>query len=101
MPLYQKQGEDGYFEMRPFSPFWLRLSALVRRIGIDRVVDWLPGVDRDPADPQTLHIDRNVARWYSLQIFHLLGYRRHRCRGDLLVVTRRPYDFRDHKSHRS
>lgn len=97
MPLYQKQGEDGYFEVRPFSPFWLRLSALLRRSGIDRVVSWLPGVARDRMDPTTLYINRRVARWYSLQIFHLLGYRRHRCRGDLLIVTRRKYDFRSRK----
>ncbi|MDY7095128.1 MAG: succinylglutamate desuccinylase/aspartoacylase family protein [Acidobacteriota bacterium] len=93
MPLYQKQGEDGYFEMRHFSPFWLRLSALLRRGGLDRVINWLPGVERDPDHHETLRIDRKVARWYSLQLFHLLGYRRHRSSGDQLVVTRRQHDF--------
>lgn len=93
MPLYQQQGEDGYFEVRHFSPFWLRLSALLRRLRVDRVVSWLPGVERDPQQENTLRIDRKVARWYTLQIFHLLGYRRHRSSGDQLVVTRRQYDI--------
>ncbi|MCH9652032.1 MAG: succinylglutamate desuccinylase/aspartoacylase family protein [Deltaproteobacteria bacterium] len=93
MPLYQSQGEDGYFEVRHFSPFWLKISTLLRRVRLDRVVHWLPGVNRHPDSPDMLIINRRIARFYSLQIFHLLGFRRHRGAGKKLVMTRQQRDF--------
>ncbi len=89
MPLYQEQGEDGYFEIREFSPFWLRVSALLRHLRADKIVHWLPGVSRHPALPDALSVDRRVARFFVLEIFHLLGYRRHRDDGKRLMVSRR------------
>jgi succinylglutamate desuccinylase len=32
LPLYQGKGEDGFFIARPVRMFWLRLSALLRRL---------------------------------------------------------------------
>jgi hypothetical protein len=90
LPLYQAQGEDGYFLMREFSSFWLRLSGILRRARIDAVLHWLPGVQRSTSSARTLTIDRRVARWFALQVFHLLGYRKRRMDGATLVVTRRP-----------
>jgi hypothetical protein len=89
LPLYQTQGEDGYFLMREFSPLWLAISKWLRRMGLDAALPWLPGVRRDPGDQNTLIIDRRIARWFALQVFHLLGYRKRRMNGDLLVVSRR------------
>ncbi len=92
MPLYQEQGEDGFFLVRDFSPFWLRLSYLLRKIRADRVARWLPGVRVDPNDPDVLVIDRRVARLYALQFFHLLGFRSVKEEGAILVVRRRRFD---------
>lgn len=94
MPLYQKQGEDGYFEVRTFSPFWLRFSKALRHLRVDHVLHWLPGVRRHEKSPDALVIDRRVARFLTLQISHLLGFRRHRSAGErFLVVTRQQRDF--------
>lgn len=92
MPLYQPQGEDGFFLVRGFNPFWLRLSAALRRLGADRVVHWLPGVARHRERPATFFVDRRVARWYALEVFHLLGFRRVGGDERQLVVARRPHD---------
>lgn len=93
MPLYQEQGDDGFFVVREFARFWLWLSRVVRRLPIDRFVHWLPGIRRDPADPRILEVDRRVARLFALQLFHLMGYRRQREDGSrLLVIARRPGD---------
>ena len=89
MPLYQSQGEDGFFIVREFRRFWLAVSAAARRLRLDRALPWLPGVRRHPGRPDTLVVDRRVARWYALEIFHLLGYRRVRERGPVLVMSRR------------
>jgi hypothetical protein len=90
LPLYQSQGSDGYFLMREFSTFWLSVSAALRRMRLDTVLHWLPGVTRSVHDPNTLVINRRVARWFALQVFHLLGYRRRRMDGETLIVNRRP-----------
>jgi succinylglutamate desuccinylase len=89
MPLYQAKGNDGFFLVREFRPFWLRLSAQLRTLGVDRYVHWLPGVRRHPDEPDSLVVDRRVARWYALQVLHLLGFRREVEVGRTLVVQRR------------
>ena len=92
MPLYQGLGSDGFFIGRAVRPFWLRLSAWVRRLHLERIVHWLPGVHRVPEDMNMLRVDTRVARWYPLQIFHLLGFRRRRPQGRYLYVSRRRHD---------
>ncbi len=92
MPLYQKLGEDGFFIGREISPFWLWLSGILRRIGIQKIVQILPGVRRDPKDAATLIVDTGVARLFPLQIFHLLGFRRRRWVDKKLIVNRRKHD---------
>jgi succinylglutamate desuccinylase len=89
MPLYQKLGEDGFFVVRPIRPFWIRLSGVLRRLDADRWVRILPGVRPHPTRDATYTVNRRIALWYALEIFHLLGYRRTRAHGDVLLVTRR------------
>jgi len=89
MPLYQRLGEDGFFVVRAIRPLWIRLSALLRDLRLDRCLHWLPGVRAHPGRVATYAVDRRIARWYALEIFHLLGYRRVRERGGVLLVTRR------------
>ena len=90
LPLYQTQGTDGFFVMRAIRPFWLTVSALLRRFGLAALAPHLPGVRRDPDRPDVLLVDRGTARWFALEVFHLLGFRRERVEGDVLVVSRRP-----------
>ncbi|HSG46627.1 MAG TPA: succinylglutamate desuccinylase/aspartoacylase family protein [Longimicrobiales bacterium] len=92
MPLYQEKGSDGFFLVREFKPLWLRVSGAVRRARLDRVVHWLPGIRRHPTEPHSLVVDRRVARWYALQVLHLLGFRREVEVGTTLVVQRRAHD---------
>ena len=89
LPLYQALGDDGYFLARPVRRFWLEVARWLRRARLDRIVHWLPGVRRDPADPLTILVDPLVARWFVTEIFHLLGFRRLRRRGNRLAFSRR------------
>jgi hypothetical protein len=50
-------------------------------------------VRRHPADADTLVVNTRVARFLPLQVFHLLGFRRRRWEGSVLVVSRRKYDL--------
>jgi succinylglutamate desuccinylase len=91
MPLYQKLGEDGFFIGREVAPFWLWLSGILRQLKVQGLMPLLPGVRRT-ADPDTLEINTRVARFFPLQVFHLLGFRRLRWSADRLLVSRRKYD---------
>ena len=92
MPLYQEQGEDGFFLVREFSPFWMSVSASMRRMGLARIATWLPGVKRVPGSTDEVVVDRRVARFFARQLFHLLGFRQLEDRGRQLVMRRRPFD---------
>lgn len=95
LPLYQGQGDDGYFIARPVSTFWLDLSARLRGDTIDRLLPALPGVHRDPDRPDHFIVDPRVARVRATDVFHLFGYRRARSHGEHLVFSRRRPDL-DH-----
>ncbi len=89
LPLYQGLGDDGFFLMREMRPFWLELSAWLRTLRLDRLAALLPGVRRDPEEIETLIVDRRVARRLIVEVFHLLGFRKERARGDVLRFSRR------------
>ena len=88
LPLYQAQGDDGYFLVRPIRPVWLAVSRILRRLGAPRLLPLLPGVHRSARRADTLIVSRRVARWLVNEIFHLLGYRRVR-EAERHVVFRR------------
>lgn len=92
MPLYQKQGEDGFFLIRDFSGFWLRASHLLRTLGVDRHVHWLPGISLDRRWPDAVVVDTRLARWYAVQFLHLLGFRKHEHDGPRMVMRRRRHE---------
>ncbi len=87
MPLYQTQGDDGFFLVGRIRPFWLAVSAWLRALRADELVRFLPGVTR--RGKETLIVDPRIARWAIVQVFHLLGFRRQRPEGRMLVFTRR------------
>ncbi len=92
MPLYQAQGEDGYFLVQEVRPMWLKLSEYVRRLRLERFLGLLPGVRSNPELEGSFTIDRRYARWAALEIFHLLGFRRQADLGRHLVMARRAHD---------
>lgn len=94
MPLYQEQGADGFFLVREVRRFWLRLSALLRRLRLDRVLPWLPGVSRHPTDEDALLADPRVCRYFLVEVFHLLGYWRAGEENGRFRFRRRRPDFR-------
>jgi hypothetical protein len=75
MPRYQSLGDDGFFLGREVRPFWLWLSGWLRRAQLAPLVRWLPGVRRDRSRPDELVVDRRIARWFTVEILHLFGYR--------------------------
>lgn len=94
LPLYQGQGNDGFFLAREVKRLGRTLSAGLRWLGLPALAHWLPGVRRHPGVENVLLVNTRVARLYPLELFHLLGYRKRRRQGDWLVVSRRRHDLR-------
>lgn len=92
MPLYQAQGEDGYYIIQPVKTAWLKISAGLRTLRLERFVHLLPGVGRLDEAGFEIRVDRRVARWLPLDFFHLLGYRRIAEIGSKLYLRRRSVD---------
>lgn len=94
LPLYQGKGNDGFFLVLDIRPTWLRVSRWMRKLRLDRIVHWLPGVTRVKDEPGAIRVNRKVARWATVEIFHLLGFRKRRIHGDSFLVRRRKYDLK-------
>lgn len=89
LPRYQGQGLDGFFIGRRVDPRWLELSAWLRRLKLDSVLARLPGVSRPGGAPGLLRVNRRVARWLTLQLFHLMGYRKRQTEGNYVIFEKR------------
>jgi len=75
MPLYQEQGEEGFFLIRKTPAWALALSAFLRRSNFGVLLHILPGVSWAKKDKQSLLVNTKVAHFFTKTFFHLLGYR--------------------------
>lgn len=92
LPLYQAQGDDGFFVVKQIVPFWLKVSAFLRKRRIDRILPYLPGIKKDSENANTLIVNTKIARWFVVELFHLLGFRKEMRVNGKLIVTKRKYD---------
>ncbi|WP_408024099.1 succinylglutamate desuccinylase/aspartoacylase domain-containing protein [Tenacibaculum sediminilitoris] len=76
MPLYQEQGEDGFFIIRKISKFWMHLSKIVRKLHLDSLLKILPGIKNYKNNSYTLIVNPKTARFLATEILHLFGYRK-------------------------
>jgi hypothetical protein len=76
MPLYQSQGEDGFFIVSIISNFWLVLSRNVRKMYLHNFLRILPGIKQSKTSKYTLIVNPGTAKFLTNEIFHLFGYRR-------------------------
>jgi succinylglutamate desuccinylase len=89
LPLYQALGDDGFFLARPVGRLRRLATNCLRRLRLDALLHWLPGVRRDPDDPLTILVEPWLLRWLPRGLPALLGFRKWRRRGDRLAFTAR------------
>jgi hypothetical protein len=87
MPLYQDQGEDGFFIISKVSIFWLNLSRLLRKLNLHEALRLLPGIKK--ASKYTLRVNPRTAMFLTTKIFHLFGYRKRVKKGSRWFFTKR------------
>jgi hypothetical protein len=95
MPLYQLQGEDGFFLIRRIAPFYLHLSAVLRKVRIDQLLVFLPGVEWQNIKKDGLKVNLSKARLLAKPFFHLLGYRTIKINKKYMLVNSREAASRD------
>ena len=89
MPLYQKQGEEGFFLIRHIPSWALSLSAWLRKFRFQETLVWLPGVRWEQPGSDRLLVNLKIARFFSKPLFHLLGYRSKKRGRTHLALTNR------------
>ena len=89
MPLYQKQGEDGFFILRRISRLWLEFSKVARKWKINHFLRLIPGVKQDPENEFILLVNPKTARFMAKDIFHLFGYRQQIYKDDKMHFIKR------------
>lgn len=75
MPLYQDQGEEGFFLIRKIPWRALGLSAFLRRTNFGKLLHVLPGVSWANHEKESLLVNTKIAHFFTKPFFHLLGYR--------------------------
>ncbi|WP_299441174.1 succinylglutamate desuccinylase/aspartoacylase family protein [uncultured Aquimarina sp.] len=75
MPLYQDKGDDGFFIIKKTPYFFMYLSTILRKIRFDHILPTLPGIHWISDKKDSLIVNLKVARFFTKQFFHLLGYR--------------------------
>lgn len=96
MPLYQGQGNDGYFLVRRVPLFFLKLSTVFRKLKFDRIFTLLPGVSWLSSRKDALLVNRKIARFFTKQLFHLMGYRSKTLDETHYIMKNREVAARDH-----
>jgi hypothetical protein len=74
LPLYQKQGDDGFFIVRAVRPMWLTVSRWLRQGGADRLATWIPGVIAHPDRDDAVVLARWATNRGVLGLLHLFGF---------------------------
>lgn len=94
MPLYQSQGNDGYFLIRKIPIIFLWLSKVLRQVRMDRLLAYLPGVRRTPDFYGAFTLNLKIARLLVKPILHLLGYRSKQKSDNQLIIKSREFKSR-------
>ncbi|MDX1579270.1 MAG: succinylglutamate desuccinylase/aspartoacylase family protein [Gemmatimonadota bacterium] len=74
LPLYQAQGDDGFFIVRRVHPAWLVVSRWLRALRADRLSTWIPGVQRHPEREGAVLLSPWARNRFVVDLLHLLGY---------------------------
>lgn len=89
MPLYQKQGVEGFFIIRTIPKWALKLSEFLRNIKADVLLAALPGIKWSDSGKESLMVNLKIARFYAKSIFHLLGYRNRKIDKTNVIIENR------------
>lgn len=89
MPLYQSQGSEGFFEISEIKQIWLNLSMRIRKGKFESFLTSLPGIHKEAHKCNVLVVNKVIARFFTTDFMHLLGYRKVQRQGSIVCFTKR------------
>jgi len=89
MPLYQKQGDDGYFIIREVSKHWLFMSRFVRKHQLYFFLKLLPSVSFVNSEQYMLKTNSKPMSTIKTYLFRLFGFRQKTACKGVVYYTRR------------
>ncbi|MBT8183671.1 MAG: succinylglutamate desuccinylase/aspartoacylase family protein [Eudoraea sp.] len=90
MPLYQYQGNEGFFFIQKIPTWALGVSEFLRRFNWDKFFSYFPGVSWTE-NRKNLKVNPRIAKYFMRSIFHLFGYRRSILDGKKVVMSNREH----------
>ncbi len=99
MPLYQTQGEEGFFLIRNIPLLALWASILFRKIRLDALLTIFPGVSWGNSKKETLMVNTRTAKFFTKPFFHLLGYRNKTLNENYILMNNRERTAKNHLYH--
>lgn len=88
MPLYQPQGDEGFFLVRDYGAAQRLASQILRRAGFIQLATALPGVSRARGRPGVLVLEPSARRGDVRNFLRLLGFRRERVERGAILLSR-------------
>lgn len=101
MPLYQKQGNDGFYIVKEINRIWIDLSGYLRKTRLNMMVSYIPFITGLKKHPELFAIRRSFFAGYFVDLMHLFGYRKKRELCNLIIFGRREFDIEPPKNFRS
>jgi len=89
MPLYQREGKEGFFIIKKIRPIYLKASLWVRNLKFDSLFSLFPGINWENDDKKALVVDLKIAKFLVKPLFHLLGYRNRQINEDHIRLHNR------------
>lgn len=89
MPLYQKQGEEGFFIIQKINPLFLRFSSFLRKLKGYNVLVVLPGIKWKNKKRGILEVNLRIAKFFAKKIAHLLGFRAKKIQNNRMLMYNR------------
>jgi len=88
LPLYQAQGDDGFFVVRRVRPIWLAISRWLRSRGLDRHATLIPGVISHPDRADAVMLAGWATNGVVIGVLHLLGFNARHEKGRVVMIRR-------------
>ena len=92
MPLYQGQGDAGFFIGKEVSPEELQVWLFLRKLEASQLLTSLPGVEFLEAGGRCMRLSKEAQMQIPFKLLRMLGFRKQRQRGDDIVLWRRKHE---------
>ena len=92
MPLYQGQGDDGFFIGQEVSPDELQVWLFLRKLEAGQLLTSIEGVEILGEENLCLSLSKAAQQEIPIKLLRMLGYRKQRQRGEDVLIWRRKYE---------